>query len=290
MTLWREPDAPGLAITVNKVEPQFFELMRIPLIAGHTFTAVDDPRTAVILSKRLAITTYGSLNVLGQRFPRTSPASDKTIKTIVGIAEDAHTIQIDAPNAAELYLPMSADQLRRSAMLIVRARSDPRSLLTPMRDASRIIEPTLLVEARLMSTDFETKFRDRALMSGLAVAVGLVTLLLACIGVFGVISYSAGLRRKEISIRMALGANRGSLLTLLMKQSLNPAAIGTIGGFLISLAAAPVMEGNGVYLGSLDAPVLSSVAAVIALTCSAAAFAPARRALRANIAQTLRDE
>jgi predicted permease len=290
MTVWQEPDAPGLSINANKIEPQFFDLMRVPLITGRTFDASDTPDSSVILSKRLAIAVYGTVDVLGKRFPRTSRSTDNRIRTIVGIVDDAHSAQFDAPNAAELYLPMDAAQLRRSAVMIVRARTDPRLLLAPMRDASRAIDSRLLVEAHLMSRDFETKLRDRAVMSSVVAALGSMTLLLACIGVFGVISYSSSLRRKEISIRLALGANRRSLLVLLMKQSLGPAAVGGAGGLIIGLASSQILQSHRVYVGSLDAPVLISVAAVVAITCVCAALHPASRALRADIAQTLRDE
>jgi len=115
-------------------------------------------------------------------------------------------------------------------------------------------------------------------------------LLLACLGIFGVMAYSASLRRKEISIRMALGATRSSLLVLLMTQSARPAVCGMLAGFVVSGIASHILKSQNIHLGSLDAPVLISVGSILALSCALAAMMPAWRAIRADIAETLRND
>ena len=290
MSAWPNlPEAPHLQMVANSVEPQYFNVMRVPIVAGRNFESSDDPQTTAIISRRLAMEAYGTLNVMGQQLPRTPWPNDKKRWTIVGVAEDAHAVHIDIANAVEVYFPLDLHQTKR-AWLIVRARNDARLLLGPMRDAAQAVDTNLPVQARLMSDDFRRRLNEAAIGSSIALSLALATLLLACIGVFGVISYGASLRRKEISIRLALGAKNRSLVALLMRQSGSPAAIGVLCGFGIAFAASKVLEAQRVYLGSLDAPLLLSVVAVIGVTCGMAALLPSVRALRTDVAQTLRDE
>ena len=288
-SIWTNPpEAPHLSILVNSVEPQFFNVMRVPIVAGRNFELGDDPQNSAIISRRLAMNVYGTLNVVGQQLPRTPGPNDKKTWTIVGVAEDAHAIQFE-PNAAEIYFPLDLHQTKR-AWLIARARNEGRLLLGPMKEAAQTVDKNVPVQARLMSSDFRQKQNEAATLSSITLSLALATLVLACIGVFGVVSYGTSLRRKEISIRLALGAKNRSLVALLMRQSGSPAAIGVLCGLGIAFAASKVLEAQRVYLGSLDAPLLLSVVAVIGVTCGVAALLPSVRALRTDVAQTLRDE
>src|SRR5215475_7102677 len=134
------PEAPDLTITLNDIEPQFFKLMGIPIIAGRAFDASDDPGSVVIISRRMAMQVYGILNVVGQSFPPTPPQEKgKTQRTIVGVAEET-SLPIGFKNGfedvAEYYLPFSRDKLNL-ARLLVRARSSPVGLWSAMREAAR---------------------------------------------------------------------------------------------------------------------------------------------------------
>jgi|GEM_PF-528300 len=289
------PESPGLVIVTNSVEPQFFNVMRIPIVVGRTFEGADDPQTTMIISRRLAQKIYGTLNVVGRQFPRPLWKSDKGIRrTIVGVAEDANPVLLEFPHSgteyAELYTPISSAQRTMNTDLLVRARSDANALLGPMRDASRAIDKQLFVQARLLSADFARQIRQLGNLSVIALSLAGVTLLLACVGIFGVMSYGARVRRKELSIRLAVGAAPWRVAALLIKDSSRPAAAGMLLAIALGVAAARLLESAGIYLGSIDASVLISVISLISLTCLTATALPAIRAIRIDIAETLRNE
>jgi predicted permease len=284
------PDAPDLTITVNDVEPQFFKLMRIPILVGRAFDSFDAPETAVIISRRLAMQVYGTLNVVGKAFPPT-PSPEKTggiQRTIVGVAEET-SVPIAFGNGAEYYLPFSRERLN-TARLLVRARSAPVGLTAALREAARRVDSRFHIDARLLSADYANSLQTAYLTAGLASGLSSLTLFLACLGVFSVISYGATLRRKELSVRMALGATRRSVVTLLMRQSAWPAAAGMFFGFAFSIIASDILNKQFRILGALDPLVLASAAGILSLTCGVAALLPAIQAVRGDIAQTLRND
>ncbi len=287
----RLPDAPDLSIAVNSIDGPFFRVMKIPILKGRPFDASDDRTSSVIISRRLAMQVYGTLNVVGITFPRTPLAQAEAVRqrTIVGVAEDARTAQMDFFDGAEYYLPLSTDEFR-IARLLVRARTDPRALVHAMREASRKTDPQVKVDATLLSADYANTLHNAYLTTGLASGLASLTLLLACLGIFSLISYAASLRQRELSIRMALGATRRSVVRLLVTQSARPALWGMLFGFGMSIVALRITNGKGRGLGPYDASTFVYAAAVLAVTCAVSALVPALRAVRGDIAQTLRND
>jgi hypothetical protein len=289
------PESPALVVRTSRVEPEFFKIMRIPILVGRNFDSSDDPKNTVIVSRRLAMRIYGRLDVIGANFPRTPWMKNNFYDgTIIGVAEDADSEVLNFLGSggeyAELYKPLSLQDLQ-TANLLVRARTDARLLLGPIRETARAIdEKQIYAEIRLLSSDFAARVRQLAYLGGAALSLGGLSLILACIGIFGVISYTARLRSREISIRLALGAGRQSVVALLVKQSMRPAAVGLFTGLAVGTAASRVLESQRIYLGSIDAVVLISVTWVIVVSCFLAALLPACRALHADIAQRLREE
>jgi predicted permease len=277
-------DAPSLRVVTLEVEPDFFAAMKIPIVSGRGLEANDDHRTAVVISRRLALEIYGTLDVVGHGFPKTKPE-----QTIVGIAGDAPLIAYQARNVAEMYSPVHLEQFDRLT-LVVRARTNPERLVGPMRDAARAADERVLAEARLMRTDFEEKLRGPRMASLLAGLTALLALLLACLGVFGVVSYGASLRVKEIGIRVALGAGNGAIVRVLLRQLTWPTVVGIFVGMAASMPVGRAFEGEPFYLNSHDT--LAHAAAMLVLFAAGgiAALLPTLRALRADPLQSLRHE
>lgn len=226
-------DAPFLSVTQMWVEPSFFDAMRVKILVGRTFTAADPPRTTTIISRKLALAMYGELNVVGREFPK-SGKGERSL--IVGVSDDAQMFKVGLSNMAERYLP--ADPLRLDGYgLIVRAREDPAALVTPLRALARKADSRLLADARLMRADFSGKMRQPRLASAIGAGLGLLTLGLAALGIYGMVSQWAAMRRKEIGIRMALGAGHGSIARSLVGRMAWP----VVAGLILGLAAtAPV--------------------------------------------------
>ena len=195
-------DAPGLEVVSNSIEPEFFEVMEIPLVLGRTFQDGDDPATTVIISRALAMAMYGSMDVLGRGFPRSKP-----VATIVGVAGDAHAIRVEAVDTSELYRPLAAEEYVQ-AVLIVRARGDA-ATLAPVLSEAASMDSRILPGVGLLRDSFERRVAGTRVASGIAAGTGLLTLVIACLGIFGVVSYGATLRIKEFGIHLALGAERG---------------------------------------------------------------------------------
>ena len=212
-------DAPGLEVVSNSIEPGFFEVMEIPLVLGRTFQGGDDPKTTVIISRALANAMYGSMDVLGRGFPRSKPGA-----TIVGVAGDAHSIRVEAAYTSELYRPLAAEEYVQ-AILIARARGEAATLAPVLREAASI-DSRILPGVGLLSVSFERRVAGNRIASAIAVGTGLLTLVIACLGIFGVVSYGATLRIKEFGIHLALGAERATVIRLVVRQVIWPVGIG----------------------------------------------------------------
>jgi len=267
---------------VTSVDPEFFATLEIPIVAGRGFQRGDDPKTAVIVSRRGALGMYGTLDVLGQAFPKGQGQSK-----IVGIAGDAQLSTIQATDMAELYRLLEPGQ---GNAMIVRARTDPSRLVPPLRDAARAADPRVFPEIRLMRDDFDRALRPSRLASAIAGVTALMALALASVGIFGIVSYGAGLRTKEIGIRLALGAHSGSIVRILLRHTLWSGGVGAVFGLAGGWLAVKAFAGEPFYLQSIDFTTYASAGATLLAASSIAALVPAWRTLRRDPVRALRQE
>lgn len=272
-------DTPGLETLQQSVDSDYFTVMRIPLISGRAFQRGDTG--VVIVSRRLALEMYGTVEVLGRGFPRSRPED-----TIIGVAADAHTIKVTATNVAELYRPLVAEDFSL-VFLIARGRSDPARLLPVLREAARQ-DPRVIPAVRLMRDDFDRRVRGSRVAGAVASGIGAATLLLACLGIFGVVSYGVALRTREIGIRTALGADRRRLLQAIVRQVSWPVAAGMAAGVAAAIPVGLALSADPFYL-TLGDPLAFAVAlSVFAAAALVAALWPAARATRGNPIDALR--
>src|SRR5205823_11259486 len=143
-------------------------------------------------------------------------------------------------------------------VLLARARSEPRQLLAPMKSAAKSVNERVIPDARLLVDDFARQTGERRAMSALLSGLALLAVSLTCIGVFGIVSYAATLRRKELGIRVALGANRRSVVLTLVREVRWPLQAGIAFGLFAALPFAAVFAGAPLYVQALDIPVLTS--------------------------------
>jgi predicted permease len=277
-------DAPGLLISSFRVEPSFFALMKVPIVVGRNFEASDDPRTALIVSRRAAMEMYGTVNVVGRGFPKTSPE-----RTIVGVTADARLVKIQANNVAEMYAPLDPKRFE-DYLLIARARNDPARLLEPMRQAAKSADARVLAQARLMRDDLDRRLNPPRTAAALMAGTGFLALALACIGIYGVVSLGAASRTKEIGIRMALGAPRAGIVGLVMRQQAFPLVLGMLAGLAAAAAAGMLMRGDPFYVDPIDVPVQLAVIVAFGVTAGAATLGPALRVARRDPLGAIRHE
>ncbi len=275
-------EAPGLRVTTNRVDPEFFAVLEIPLLAGRTFEAGDDPETTVIISRALANAMYGGADVLGKGFPKADPKA-----TIVGLVGDAASTR-PGLRVANVYRPLSVADYEQ-AVLIARAHGDAAALLPVLREAARI-DPRVFTAARLLRDDFERGLSGTRIASSIGASIGILTLLLACIGIFGVVSYGITLRTKEMGIHLALGASRRALLRVVTRPVLSPLSWGMTLGTVAAVPIAVALAQSPLQLAFADPISYASALATLAVAAGVAAVVPALRALRADPIRALRHE
>jgi len=282
----------------ERVSPGYFRTLGIPLLAGRDFTATDtmDTQRVVIVNKSTADRFWPGQDPLGKRlrFGSANQPSDKWL-TVVGVVGDAHYREIQAVRP-DLYVPYL--QSPHWAMdLVVRTSGDPMRLARPLTEVVRSLDPDLPV-ANLTTMEQAlagsvARPRLRTLILALFAALALV---LAAVGLYGIIAYSVAQRRREIGIRMALGADRRAVLRLILRHGLGLAAAGLAAGLLAAILLLLTERSSG-WLGGLlygVAPTdLATFAAVPLLLLAVAVLAsllPARRATRVDPLEALKAE
>jgi len=282
----------------ERVSPGYFHTLGIPLVAGRDFTATDtvDTQRVVIVNKSTAERFWPGQSPLGKRlrFGRANQPSDKWL-TVVGVVGDARYREIQAMRP-DLYIPYM--QNPHWAMdLVVRTSGDPMRLARPLAEVVRSLDPDLPV-ANLTTLEQAiagsvARPRLRTLILGLFAALALI---LAAMGLYGIIAYSVAQRRREIGIRMALGADRGAVLRLILLQGLGLAAAGLAVGLIAALLLILTERSSG-WLGGLlygVAPTDLATFSVVPLLLLAVAFLasllPARRATRVDPLEALKAE
>jgi putative ABC transport system permease protein len=274
------------------VAPRYFETVGIPIVAGRDFRSDDtNERIGVaIASRTLARRFWTRTDVVGERLTVLFPQSDafwipRAIRrplTIVGVVGDVREDGVGpGGDDPQLYLPYGQNPTRIMT-LVVRASGSPKAAAPLMRDAVRLADPDqpTFDERTLDDVRRETFARPREL-AWLIGAFAVLALGLAAIGVYGVIAYLTTARNREIGIRMALGATRGDVVRLVVRDAMTLAAR----GIAVGVVAAPLsMKVAATWMSGLDrsdAMTLIAVVAVIAAVCAGAAAIPARRAARA---------
>jgi putative ABC transport system permease protein len=278
------------------VTPGYFQTMRIPLIRGRFFTETDMASGAlsVVVSEAMAAAYWPNADPVGQRF-RLGTANQPWM-TIVGVAGQVrHNALVEEPRT-EIYLPhaqMPAEVGFAPAgmTLVVRTAPDPLTLVPAVRQVVRSIDAGLPVgEIRAMDSvvdDALSGSRFTALLLGVFAAVAL---LLAAIGIYGTISLLVAQRARELGIRMALGARRGTILAMVLRRGMTLALIGAATGLVAAFLLTRVLESLVYGVGTLDALTLATVPLALCLVALMACLAPALRAARLDPVVTLREE
>jgi len=285
----------GKDVWFNRTGPGYFQTMGIGLVAGRDFNDRDtanSPKVAII-NETFARKYFGGQNPVGRTFHLEAEAGQpEPTFEVVGLVRDTKYYNVREEFHAQGFFPLTQDErpgLDTNVMLRVAGRS-PEELQKSVTAALAQVSPAIGVEFRVMSAQLEDSMRRERLMAGLSGAFGALAGLLAALGLYGVISYMVARRRNEIGLRMALGADRRSVVTLVMREALILLACGVTVGVLLALwagrAAATMLYGLQAY----DPLSLGLAVAVLALITLAASAVPARRAVGVDPMVALREE
>jgi predicted permease len=279
--------------TVNHILPGFFSAMGIPLLAGREFTSRDifgAPKVAII-NERLARTFFKDRNPLGLHIGFGDPLHAKTDMEVVGIVRDVKQIDLKKAPENQVWTPSLQSEHPSGITFYVRTFSDPKAMSALVRRVVRRIDPALpLFDVKTLAKQInETQYVDR-LISMLSATFGILATLLAAVGLYGLMAYTVARRTPELGIRMALGAQRGTVLKLVMLEVCGLTAVG------IGLAL-PLSFGLGRYLQNQlfeirpnDPLTLGAATGALVLVALLAGYIPALRATRIDPAIALRWE
>jgi predicted permease len=278
-----------MAVLKNQIAPQFFATFGIPLLAGRDFSAQDTPESpkVVIVNESLARRFFGAESPLGRRI---TLENYKDLE-IVGVVADAkyRTLKEAVPQTA--YLPFSQYNTLRERTLCVRAAGEASALVAALRREVRGLDPQLpIFNVKTFAEQISESVSRERLVALLSSFFGFFALLLASLGLYGVMAYAVTRRTREIGIRMALGARAGNVLWLVLRETLLLVCVGVAVGLPLALAATRLTEGLLFGLTPNDPLTLALAVAVMVVIAALAGYLPARRAAQVDPLRALRHE
>jgi predicted permease len=272
---------------------EYFKAMHIPLLQGRAFNESDTPDAALvcIVDEYLAKKYFPTGNTVGQQIQRGGPAAPKY--TIVGVVGTINSIDLGMPVTKErLYYPVTQQvQGRGGGMaLVLKTGLDPQTLVPQVRAAVRAIDPEQpIADVRTMEQWVSRSLQTRRTNMTLLTIFGAVALVLSAIGIYGVLAFGVAQRIREFGIRQALGADRSSILSLVLKQGLRTAGLGMALGLAGSVALGRYLQTLLFGVTPTDVGVFGGVTVLLFGVAMVACYVPARRATRVDPMVALRD-
>jgi putative ABC transport system permease protein len=277
-----------MELNTNNIGLNFFNTMGIPLLAGRDFTTDDKPGAplVVIVNDEFA-RRYLAENAIGKRLRF---GSDSPWREIVGVARTARYRNLREQPLPFIYVPLAQDY-QANVTLMVRSAGDPSLLIGPLRNELRAVNKNVPVfSVQTMSQGIDTQIGVDRMVAVLLSMFGGGALLLAAIGIYGVMGYAVAQRTREIGIRIALGAEQRDILKMIIGQGIFLVAIGAGVGLVLALAATRVLESLLFGVSATDPLVFSVVLLVLVGVALLACYLPARRATKVDPLVALRYE
>jgi predicted permease len=278
-----------ILIQVNDVTPGYLQTIGIPLVRGRDFTRTDDaasPRV-VIVNQTMADEFWKGQDPIGRRFKF---FGDEDYSTIIGVAKNAKYNGVQEQPLPFIYLPLK-QSFSPAVTLHVRAAGDATRLASAVRGAVRELDPTLtLFNVQTLEDQIQQSLQPQKMNVVLLSTFGALALLLAAIGLYGVASYAVAQRTREIGVRMALGAQPGAVLSLVLGNGLILVAVGLAAGLVASYFVAGAMSALVVGVNPHDPLTFTATPIILGAIALLASYVPARRATRIDPLLALRAE
>ena len=283
----------GNIATNRSASPGYLETLNVPLVSGRLFDERDVRSGAqvAVINETMARHYWPDQDPIGQRF--TIGASDGELMTVVGVVGDVRQMGLDVPSDSELFMPL--DQITNQFMwpreIVVRTSGDPLALAPALRRAVWAVDPSQPISGiRAMSEVLDAQLANRDLQLTLTGSFAVIALLLAAVGLYGVLSYTVSQSTNEIGLRMALGAEQRTVVGTVVRSALMTALVG-IGVGLVAASALTQLIDSFLYgVSPTDPATAAAVAVLLLIVAGLAALIPALRAARVNPMTALRAE
>jgi putative ABC transport system permease protein len=286
-------DGQKVHVFINMVSPGFFNTLGTPLIAGRDFGVQDTPGAApvAIVNRTAALRIFGDSDPVGWFYQDIDHKKDQAIQ-IVGVAEDAKYRHLRDVAPATIYIPIEQNP---SPMLVIGTyeihfSGGALEITKEVEEAARSVDPRMSLDFELLSTQVDDSLRQMKIITWLASGFGLLAMILACVGIYGVMAYGVSQRTTEIGVRIALGAGRFGVLQMVMREALKLIAVGLVIGISGAMIGARFVSAMLFGVRPFDPASLIAAAALITTTAGLAAFTPAARAARIDPANSIRYE
>ncbi len=279
------------------VSAGYFPALGVPLLRGRHFDERDGPGTppTVIINQKFAAMHWPGEDPIGHRIRIGAIDSNRWL-TIVGVVGDMRQVALDKPSEPEMYLSLnqSTGTSRPSSWpqyLVVRTKTDPLALSSSVRSAVWDVDPDEPVSSvRSMDQVFDAELLDRNTQMTLVSAFAALALLMAAVGLYGVLSYNVAQRRPEIGVRMALGAQRSTVVMEVVRSALSLAVLGIALGLAGAYALTRLLTSWLFSISPVDPITFAATAVLLMVTALLASYVPARRTASVDPASVLRAE
>jgi putative ABC transport system permease protein len=274
------------------VHGDFFRTMRIPIVAGRAYDASDRPDIpeTTILNETAAKRYFPHGDVIGHRI-KIGPDPRSPWMTVIGVAGDIHTDGLDVPVDPTIYANHRHEAWMRSMSLVMRTSLSAASAGTLIRAAVRAQDPTLAVnDVRTLNEVVGQSLASRRFALGLAMSFAAIALLLAAVGIYGVLTYNVANRTREFGVRIALGASSRRVVSLVVRQGIVTSLAGIVAGLAGAVLGGRLLKGMLFGVTPLDTTTYVAVVSVLLLVAVAACAVPAWRATRADPLASMRAE
>jgi predicted permease len=281
--LWSKP-----AAHFRWVSSGYFETMQISLLAGRFFTHDDLGKSVAVISERAARIAWPGQNPIGQFFRRGDP-TEKPLQ-VIGVVSDIRAVDLSKDPPAMVYVPLTY-RSNSNGSFVVRTANDPAALAGDIRRAIWSVDAQVPVpEVRTMNAVVDHSLAARNFQLRLLLAFAACALVLAALGIYGVVAYSAVQRTRELGIRIALGAQPAQIYRLILEDGVTPVLIGAVAGVGLAVLAARAIGGLLYGVGSFNLDIAAAAAVILIAIGALASLIPAIRATRIDPVQALRAE